>query len=78
MQSKAVEEKKREQELANNTLEEYENMSKTSQKCNIYAMCFWHSEGMSTRNEELLETVSMLGVSNSGTTGCDAHKEPEE
>ena len=45
----------------------------------VYAMYFWHSECVSPRTEELLETMwrSMIGVRYSWTFECDANIQPE-
>ena len=46
----------------------------------VYVTYLWHSEQMSTINEEMQNTVwkSMIGVDHSGILGCDANMEPEE
>ena len=46
---------------------------------NVYAMYCWHSEGMSTSTEELLETMwkSMIEVRYSRTIERDANIQPE-
>ena len=46
----------------------------------VYAMYGWQSEGLSTRNEEFLETIwtSPIGVRYCWISGCDADLDLDE